>query len=64
MKDYISVQEASNKWGVSERQVNHDCTEGRISGLSRFGLAWCTHADAEKPADFRKPARNGGNSYA
>lgn len=64
MKGYISVREASYKWGVSERRVNQYCTQGRISGLSRFGKSWCIPADAEKPSDPRKdkPVK-GGNEH-
>lgn len=54
MKGYISVREASYKWGVSERRVNQYCTEGRILGLSRFGRSWCIPESAEKPQDPRK----------
>jgi hypothetical protein len=64
VKGYISVREASYKWGVSERRVNQYCTQGRIPGLSRFGKSWCIPADAEKPGDLRKdkPVK-GGNEH-
>ncbi len=64
MKGYISVREASYKWGVSERRVNQYCAQGRIPGLSRFGKSWCIPADAEKPGDPRKdkPVK-GGNEH-
>ena len=32
IKGYISIREASYRWGVSERRVNQYCAEGRISG--------------------------------
>lgn len=53
MKDYISIREASYKWGVSERRVTQYCAAGRIAGLTRFGRSWCIPADAEKPTDPR-----------
>ena len=37
IKGYISIREVSYRWGVSERQVNQYCAEGRIPGASRFG---------------------------
>ena len=37
IKGYISIREASCRWGVSERRVNQYCAEGRISDVSRFG---------------------------
>ena len=71
MKGYISIREASYKWGVSERRVNQYCTQGRIPGLSRFGRSWCIPEDTEKPTDPRiekhgkkaaeqRPAAKGG----
>lgn len=57
---YISVREASYKWGVSERRVNQYCVQGRIPGLSRFGRSWAIPADAEKPTDPRKAKQKRG----
>ena len=37
IKGYISIREASCRWGVSERRVNQYCAKGRIPGASRFG---------------------------
>ena len=52
--DYITVREAAEKWGVSERRINQYCAEDRIPGAERFGGAWAIPADAEKPGDTRK----------
>lgn len=60
MKGYLSIREAAEKWGVSERRVNQYCAQGRIPGASRFGRSWCIPEDEEKPADPRK--RSGGDS--
>jgi len=54
MLDYISVQQAVNKWGISERRIQKLCEENRIVGTIRFGHAWAIPKDAEKPADERK----------
>lgn len=51
---YISIREASYKWGVSERRINQYCAESRIPGLTRFGRSWAIPADAIKPQDPRK----------
>ena len=51
---YISIREASYKWGMSERRVTQYCAAGRIPGLSRFGHSWAIPTDAEKPTDPRK----------
>lgn len=34
MKGYLSIREAAENWGVSERRVNQYCAEGRIPGVS------------------------------
>ena len=61
IKGYISIREASYRWGVSERRVNQYCAEGRIPGASRFGHSWAIPADAEKPSDPRiKNSKEGG----
>ena len=52
--DYITVREAAEKWGVSERRINQYCAEGRIPSAERFGGAWAIPAGAEKPGDPRK----------
>ena len=59
IKDYISIREASYRWGVSERRVNQYCAEGRIPGASRFGRSWAIPENVEKPSDprFQKQRR-------
>ena len=53
MAEYISIQEAVKKWGISERRIQVLCGEGRVQGAFRLGRAWAIPADAEKPADAR-----------
>ena len=57
IKGYISIREASYRWGVSERRVNQYCAEGRIPGASRFGRSWAIPENAEKPSAPRRKAR-------
>lgn len=52
--DYISVKEAAEKWGISERRVQKLCEGNRIEGIVRFGHAWMVPREAEKPADQRR----------
>lgn len=54
MLDYISAQQAADKWGISERRIQKLCEENRINGAVRFGHVWAIPKDAEKPADARK----------
>ncbi|WP_440189150.1 hypothetical protein [Anaerocolumna jejuensis] len=36
MLDYISVEQASEKWGISKRRIQKLCEENRIDGVIRF----------------------------
>lgn len=51
---YISVQQAADKWGISERRIQKLCGENRINGVVRFGHAWAIPKDSEKPSDARR----------
>lgn len=55
--DFMSVKEASEKWGISERHIQKLCEEGRIPGVIRFGRSWAIPKDANKPADARFKSR-------
>ena len=57
MKGYLSIREASYKWGISERRVNQYVAQGRIPGAERFGRSWAIPDDAVKPTDPRKKRR-------
>lgn len=50
---YMTVKEASGKWGISDRRIRVLCSEGKISGAYREGRGWKIPVDAEKPADGR-----------
>ncbi|WP_312636363.1 DNA-binding protein [Oscillibacter sp.] len=54
MLDYISVEQASDNWGISNRRIQKLCAENRIDGVIRFGRSWAIPRDAEKPEDARK----------
>ena len=64
MKNYLSLREAAEKWGVSERRINQYCAEGRIPGAQRIGKAWAIPASAEKPGDPRRTRRQGKSTPA
>ena len=56
--DYITISEASEEWGLSQRQIQHLCTLGSVKGAVKFGRAWMIPRSAKKPADGRtKTAR-------
>lgn len=50
---FMSVNEAAEKWGISDRRVRILCSEGKIPGAYRQGRAWKIPVDAVKPADGR-----------
>lgn len=54
---YITVKEASSKWGISERRIRVLCSEGRIPGAYQEGRGWKIPIDAEKPVDGRFKSR-------
>ena len=49
----MTVKEASEKWGISDRRVRLLCAEGKIPGTFQDGRSWKIPADAQKPADGR-----------
>ena len=50
---YITVKQAAEKWGISDRRVRILCAEGKILGVTREGRSWMIPADAKKPEDGR-----------
>lgn len=50
---YMSVKQAAEKWGISDRRVRTLCAEGKIPGVVRDGRAWKIPESAEKPVDGR-----------
>jgi excisionase family DNA binding protein len=50
---YITVKQASQRWGISDRRVRLLCAEGRIEGVVRKGRSYLIPADTLKPIDGR-----------
>jgi len=46
--DYMSVKEASSKWGIGERRICTLCNQKRVSGAVKKGI-WMIPQIAEKP---------------
>lgn len=51
--DYLTVAEAAEKWGISERRIQKLCEENRIDGAMKFSRIWVIPKDAQKPVDAR-----------
>ena len=50
---YMTVKQAAEKWGISDRRVRILCAEGKVSGVIREGRRWMIPADTGKPVDGR-----------
>lgn len=54
MFEYMTAQEAAEKWNVSLRWVQRLCKEDRIDGAMNINRVWLIPKDAEKPIDGRR----------
>ena len=63
MFEYMTAQEAAEKWNVSLRWVQRLCKEDRIDGVMNINRVWLIPKDAEKQIDGRthkgKEQKNG-----
>lgn len=50
---FMTVKQASEKWGISDRRIRVLCSEGKIPGAYQEGRSWKIPVDAKKPADGR-----------
>ena len=50
---YMTVKQAAEKWGISDRRVRILCAEGKVSGVTLEGRSWMIPAGARKPEDGR-----------
>ena len=51
--EYISINQAAKKWGISTRRVQVLCAQARIPGACRIGNMWAIPKNAQKPGDAR-----------
>jgi len=51
--EFMTIQDAANKWGISSRRIQVLCSEGRLPGAIKFGRQWAIPTDVEKPNDAR-----------
>jgi len=50
---YITVKQASERWGISDRRVRVLCADRRIEGVVKKGRSYLIPANALKPIDGR-----------
>ena len=51
--DWITPQQAAEKWGLGDRRVQTMCANGEIVGAIKLGRVWLIPKNAPKPADGR-----------
>ena len=55
--EWITAQQAAEKWGITARRVQALCQNGQFDGVVRLGKAWLIPKNTLKPGDGR--ANNG-----
>ena len=53
MFEYMTAQEAAEKWNVSIRWVQRLCKENRIEGIMNINRVWLIPQNTKKPVDGR-----------
>jgi excisionase family DNA binding protein len=51
--NFITPQQAAEQWGITERQVQSLCSNGKIKDVIRLGRSWLIPKGTEKPIDGR-----------
>ena len=49
MNGYVQAEQIAEIWGVSTRQVQVLCKQGKVKGAIKFGASWAIPETAEKP---------------
>ena len=60
--NWISPLQASEKWGITERQVQSLCKQGKINGVIKWNRSWLIPKDASRPTDGRTKIAKAHNS--
>ena len=58
MFEYMTAQEASERWDISVRRVQRLCKERRIEGVININRVWLIPKAAKKPVDKRRKVTN------
>jgi len=54
--DYMTTIEAAKLWGITVRQVQSQCDNGKVEGVIRIGRMWLIPKTTPKPIDGRTKA--------
>ena len=52
----MSSKQAAEKWGITDRQVQSLCLQGKIKDATKLGREWLIPKNAPKPLDGRTKA--------
>jgi len=52
--EYMTTEQAAEKWGISDRRARLLCGRARIDGAHKEGRSYLVPADAAKPSDGRR----------
>jgi len=57
--DWMTPQQAAEKWGISDRRVQTLCSNRQVDGAVKLGRGWLIPKDTPQPIDGRtKSAKN------
>ena len=51
--DWMTPQQAAEKWGITDRRVQALCANGQVDGAVRLGRGWLIPKSMPKPVDGR-----------
>jgi len=51
--EYMSVKQAAERWGISDRRARLLCEQGKIEGVTKQGRSYSIPVNAVKPVDRR-----------
>ena len=54
--EWMTIREAGKQWGISTRQVQYLCTDGKIEDAQKLGSQWVMPKGTPKPIDGRTKA--------
>jgi len=62
--EYMTVKQAAQQWGISDRRVRILCADGKIAGIVRVGKSYQIPLNAQKPADRRYRGGRSADTYS
>ena len=54
--NWMTVQEAGKQWGITTRQAQYLCADGKVKSAQKLGSQWVMPKGTPKPIDGRTKA--------